>query len=627
MRVLVLGATALPILLACGACGHAGVPSGASGSIEPLTCGPKDARCTPLVIDQPAEVRKDLGVAMVERVAVVAADGHSIKFLPECTADGSYRFVRLPRDVQAEQLSDTQMVAVNLPNLAGLFGGQIAAEYQHGAALDMAYEVVGSRRSTIAKVTRDDLDGPCDGATHYVRSVDVGQFSVKRGTRGSLRTAAQLFGIGAQAETSSAASFETAGGMASACSDYDGQSQNDLEPPVNCSAPVRVELVALRDGDLSGAGDLAGTLTVATCPAGFVSTGGVCAPPGATPHQCDPRNLPQCEAQCAAGYAGSCVSAGALNAKTAAATAADAAATAARADFKRACDLNSPAGCYAQGAFEIDQQWDDDRNVHLKTAYEAFDKGCKLTSGPSCTRLGTMYQDQWLVTYANVSSDMPTSARYYARGCDDGDALGCARLAGMLVSGTGVAKDLAKAALVAKRACDGGEGEACHNYAYALQAGIGLKKDPTLAAKYFTKSCALGEALGCIGLATFYEMGAAATGTSIPRDDAKATALLLRGAAARSVITARIATAILLGVHHQKAPPNPQDDDDKNDTYTMAKEWGKVMIQACEGGLPRYCAYFGFYLLDGQAKEGRKEIADACTQGDAWACFEAKRVK
>ena len=59
-------------------------------------------------------------------------------------------------------------------------------------------------RTTSRSVTaKDELSGACEGATHFVRSANVGAFAVASGTRGQLKTAGELFGLGASAASKS----------------------------------------------------------------------------------------------------------------------------------------------------------------------------------------------------------------------------------------------------------------------------------------------------------------------------------------------------------------------------------------------------------------------------------------
>ena len=68
----------------------------------------------------------------------------------------------------------TDEVQANLP----LSGGSIGGGLQRGSTLDIAMMLVGKKRTTKDGVTKEDLQGSCDGATHYVRGAMVGAFAM-----------------------------------------------------------------------------------------------------------------------------------------------------------------------------------------------------------------------------------------------------------------------------------------------------------------------------------------------------------------------------------------------------------------------------------------------------------------
>src|ERR1700722_8481396 len=106
----VIAVSAAVSVVACG--GGPPLPQTPSiaGGATGVACGPRDEHCAPLVVDQPQDVRTDLGVVISTGVAVYAGDGHAIRLLRDCHVDGSYRFIRLPRDVQSQQIKTADEV-------------------------------------------------------------------------------------------------------------------------------------------------------------------------------------------------------------------------------------------------------------------------------------------------------------------------------------------------------------------------------------------------------------------------------------------------------------------------------------------------------------------------------------
>jgi TPR repeat protein len=59
------------------------------------------------------------------------------------------------------------------------------------------------------------------------------------------------------------------------------------------------------------------------------------------------------------------------------------------------------------------------------------------------------------------ATDAPGAVSYFKRGCDDGDAAGCARLGEAYEKGAGVATDRARAVDLYRQACGDHDASAC----------------------------------------------------------------------------------------------------------------------------------------------------------------------
>ena len=138
------------------------------------------------MVDWKPEQRGDLEIAMSEGVAVVAYDCSGMKLLKDCHLNGSYGYLGMTRKEQVVRLSDSDEVRANLP----LSGVKLSAELKRGASLDVAMVMVGKRRTTWREPTKTDLQGPCDGATHFVRAATVGAFVMETGTKAKAQVVA-----------------------------------------------------------------------------------------------------------------------------------------------------------------------------------------------------------------------------------------------------------------------------------------------------------------------------------------------------------------------------------------------------------------------------------------------------
>src|SRR5262245_32658541 len=177
------------------------------------------------------------------------------------------------------------------------------------------------------------------------------------GTKGEARAAAEIFGAGASASSSSKKDRLASGGDANACK---GVKDTDTNPPNGCGAVLRLELQALSDKapNVDPKQPLPNT-----CPDGFLwGTAGSCVrkAPDAS-YVCDMTDPQECKDQCKKGNAGSCFNAGTI----AAGHGPD---PVTRALFKKACDGNVRLGCYQWGKYAEGPEW--------PAAEAAFRKGC-----------------------------------------------------------------------------------------------------------------------------------------------------------------------------------------------------------------------------------------------------------
>jgi hypothetical protein len=364
---------ALVSLCACGA-GEAIRPqdptyAGASGG-DTLAHGPGchdvGSDGSPLIVDWKPEERGDLEVAMRQGVAVVHYDCNSFRLLADCHPRGTYGFVGITKKEQIISLANADEAKANLP----LNGGTLGASLSRGSTLDIALVMVGKQATTFSGLTRDDLVvGSCDGATHFVHGATVGAFAMKTGTAGEVQSTASLFGVGANAGSSSHRSVSNKDGDSEACSQADLDAK---KPPAQCGALLRIQLVAISDGAKTDAkvgppatGDAgapdkgrAGVKAPPSdlsCPDGLVAVQGKCAAVAQAanmPHECKYGDPKDCAVQCDAGELTSCARLGFMYTDMTGFVHYDEAKSLAL--FQRACGGGNQAGCSGLGeAYEL----------------------------------------------------------------------------------------------------------------------------------------------------------------------------------------------------------------------------------------------------------------------------------
>jgi TPR repeat protein len=494
-------ASCLVLLLPVG-CGGAGAAAkairpeaqtGAAAMGEPTECRDVSGGTKPLVVDWRPEQRVDLEVAMSEGLAVVAYDCKGMELLADCRVDGTYGFKGVVLKQQLIRLADADEIKMNLPLSGAALVARLDAELDRGATLDLATALVGNLTSTRFAVTRPDLDGSCQGATHFVRGANVGAFVMQAGNRASVATSAALFGAGAGAGSTSSRMSRVEDGRLEACEELDPTNGG---PPRNCGALIRLHLVPIADGTPGAAQATAATET--SCPDGLVLSEGKCTKPTAgAVHECKKSDPKDCTLQCDKGERASCHELGRLYQDGAVGVARDP--TRARTLFERSCGLDHGSGCSDLG---IALLTGEATTKDPPKAADSFERACKLGEANGCFNLANLYYDG-----VGVTADKSKAFSLYEQACNAGKAAGCINLGAAYDDGEGVAVDKQKAFSLFKRACEGDEPIGCNNLAFLFGQGSGTSADQAQAARYYDRGCALGNAKACEYLGTRYLEG------------------------------------------------------------------------------------------------------------------------
>ncbi|MBW2527840.1 MAG: sel1 repeat family protein, partial [Deltaproteobacteria bacterium] len=371
-----------------------------------------------LIVDWEPETRGDLEVAMKQGVAVVSYRDDSVRLLDACSLEGEYGFIGISRKERIVRLVDADEVKANLPFGGAALAAELGGEMKRGATLEVGLVMVGKRMTTMQRAFDAQLQGECDGATHFVRGAMVGAFVMATGTEAKVRTTAELFGVGAAAGSESAKQVRTREGELAECKDAD---PDDSAPPKQCGAPLRIDLAPIVPGDADTSVDVPALWTAdviaAACPDGFVLEDEKCTKPEqGTGHQCQGIDPVECDAQCSLDHGGSCLNLG---------------------------------WAYERG-IGVDKD--------LSRAFKLYAKSCKLGTTEGCRALAFMY-----LNGLGVDADPGKALGYYRDACQAGDALGCSNLGTIYAHGKGVAKDIDRAVKLYRRACNGGSPRGCIN--------------------------------------------------------------------------------------------------------------------------------------------------------------------
>ncbi|MBK8251657.1 MAG: sel1 repeat family protein [Polyangiaceae bacterium] len=505
-RGIVLLATSLLLPSCGGAVGEAVRPtdqtaSGALGKAPVCSGAPKYAR--PLIVDLDPDSRVDLEASMKRGVTVVAYDCTSIRVLSTCKLpDTGYEFAGTDKRQQVVQMTSMDDLHANMP----ISSAKVGAELKSGRTIDLALVMIGQRSAPVAKVTKEDLTGDCDGATHVISKATLGAFSMSTGSVGKVGAVAEMFAYGGGAKSESERKAMNQDGSLDSCAQADSEAQN---PPSGCKAPLYVELIPVSgaivspatQGGKGGKGDKDKDKEEAAaaenpCPSGFLFAGGMCTRDTGKGHLCEPDDEAECKAQCDQKNAGSCYNLGRLVAKKKnLATALP--------FYKKACD-----GDYADGCAELGRAMLPDTDLpdvvkQAKDAKAVLDKACNMGSARGCDVLGDLMSEK-----EYKIQDWSAAVKAWDRGCDLGEGIACWSLSELYFKGEGVAKDADKGLALLNKACMGGSASECNDLAFVYENGRnGVPQDFNKALRANRKACELDVAYCDVAATTALKAG------------------------------------------------------------------------------------------------------------------------
>ena len=206
-----------------------------------------------------------------------------MRVLIGCTAPGKIAYVPF-RSTKQDQLRITNAddLYANLPVGAARLEGKLA----RSGELDVDMTLVGRYEASAGSVTSAELVGPCDGATHIIRNVTVGAFDFHTAAQANVSGGASVLGAGAGGSSAAGQENLSRDGTQAACA---SAKLDDVDAPQNCSALVRVEVLALGkapppscpDGSLWNEAKRGcvrtNVVTMVDCPAGATWDGSKCA--------------------------------------------------------------------------------------------------------------------------------------------------------------------------------------------------------------------------------------------------------------------------------------------------------------------------------------------------------------
>lgn len=375
-----------------------------------------------------------------EGLAVVSASGTGITLLPDCQLEGHYRYFAITPQHQRHLIKDEAEARANLALDPAL------APPRTPLTLDVI--LVGRLATTRRAAQGAKLVGSCAGATHFARTLSVGEVVTNSGG-----SAPPLRCLTATVD--------------------------DVLPPPGCRRFLGAELVALSDAKFDTTSD-----TIRFCPSGWALADDLCVEvrPGIV-YECADDNPKDCQAQCDRGNAASCTRLGFLAAHGSAGFHQDD--RRALELYNRACTAGYPPACFNIGvlySLEGTVQKDDG------TAERFWHRACSDGYPAACSNLGLLYERS-----ESVPHDEDRALSFFSRACAGGDPIGCMN-ALVLVRRQRKASSDQDIGLFLRLACDGDVSTACFDLADWLN---GHGADPGATRKLLEQACRLGLKRAC----------------------------------------------------------------------------------------------------------------------------------
>ena len=181
LRVAVLS-VAVSLLAGCAR------PGAFNEGFGDLTCTVDTPSLVPLVVEWPSAERAALESRVHGGVVVVRYESCDFEILPACRAEGGYRHRALTPKRERVTIRDEEELYARLP----MGAHKLERVLEDNDMLEVDMTIVGHQRLDRGPVSRAELRGQCEGATHVVNGLAVGAFSLA-----AKQTASASVGLGA----------------------------------------------------------------------------------------------------------------------------------------------------------------------------------------------------------------------------------------------------------------------------------------------------------------------------------------------------------------------------------------------------------------------------------------------
>jgi hypothetical protein len=170
---LVVGMTVTLGLGACGTPAATGLAPKTPGAEteQQATCRAAKDPMNPLVVEWPGTAKTAMQAASQRGLVVVSYQGCVMKVLAGCDAGGRYQMKRVAPSQEHLVIDNEDKLYAELP----LGVAKLKGYLEEGSHLSLEYVSVGQQ---VADGPPSALQGNCEGATHYVRAMTMGAYSL-----------------------------------------------------------------------------------------------------------------------------------------------------------------------------------------------------------------------------------------------------------------------------------------------------------------------------------------------------------------------------------------------------------------------------------------------------------------
>jgi hypothetical protein len=247
----------LSALTACGG-------SLASALVQVPTYDPRNqAKCSimkshtrPLIIEWAPADRSSLEADIKQEdggLIAVRYDSCTMEVLRQCRVRGRYAYTSTTPQLEREIIVDDDELSAKLP-VAGVIN--FSAALRRAGSLSVELTMVGRYTADRLELRREDLAGDCSHATHIVGFLTAGAFEFFAGGSASVGAGVETaMGPGIQGGSKAERKLLDAAGDKDACA---SAAAEDVTPPYNCGALLRIEVVAIPDEHIADPSEASG---------------------------------------------------------------------------------------------------------------------------------------------------------------------------------------------------------------------------------------------------------------------------------------------------------------------------------------------------------------------------------